>query len=255
MIKTKIKNKTCVISVDRPKYLNAINIDVLRKLASILSKYKDSREVRSIILTGEGEKAFIAGADIKTMSEMSYKEAYEFSRLGNNLTLMMDTYPKPIICAVNGYALGGGCEIAMACHIRIASTNALFGQPESGLGLIPGFGGTQRLPRIVGLSNAYEILLSGISINADKAKEIGLVSNVFDSDDLMDRAANIANKINSKSPYSSGLIIQLVNKGISLKMSDALDLESKYFEKIFKHENKDIGISAFMEKRSPLFKD
>ena len=167
----------------------------------------------------------------------------------------MDTYPKPIICAVNGYALGGGCEIAMACHIRIASTNALFGQPESGLGLIPGFGGTQRLPRIVGLSNAYEILLSGISINADKAKEIGLVSNVFDSDDLMDRAANIANKINSKSPYSSDLIIQLVNKGISLKMSDALDLESKYFEKIFKHENKDIGISAFMEKRSPLFKD
>ena len=255
MINIKIKNQVCIISIDRPKHLNALNLDVLEELGSIFDKYKGSKDIRALILTGEGDKAFIAGADIKAMSDMNPDQAYKFSKLGNNLTLAMETYPKPIICAVNGYALGGGCELAMACHIRVASNNALFGQPESGLGLIPGFGGTQRLPRIVGLSNAYEILLSGISINAEKAKQIGLVSNVFDGKDLMNEATNIANKINSKSPYSSELIIQLVNKGISLNMNDALTLESKYFEKIFKHQNKDIGISAFMQKKPPVFKD
>ena len=255
MIKVKIKNQVCIISIDRPKYLNALNLDVLEELGFILDKYKNSRDIRSLILTGEGDKAFIAGADIKAMSDMSPDQAYKFSKLGNNLTLAIETYPKPIICAINGYALGGGCELAMACHIRIASNNALFGQPESGLGLIPGFGGTQRLPRIVGLSNAYEILLSGISINAEKAKEIGLVSNVFNNKDLISEAVNIANRINSKSPHSSKLIIQLVNKGISLNISEALDLESKYFEKVFKHQNKDIGILAFMQKKPPIFED
>jgi len=255
MIKIKIENKICFISIDRPKYLNALNIDVIKELISVFNRYKNSEEIRSVILTGEGDKSFIAGADIKAMSEMSPGEAFDFSKLGNDLTLIMDNYPKPIICAINGYALGGGCELAMACHIRIGSKNALFGQPESGLGLIPGFGGTQRLPRIVGLSNAYEILLSGISINADKAKEIGLVSNIFDSQDLMAEAINIADRINSKSPYSSKVIIQLVNKGIHLNMKDALSLESEYFEKIFKHQNKNIGISAFIEKKPPIFED
>ena len=255
MIKIKIENKICFISVNRPKYLNALNVDVIKELTSIFNKYKNSKEIRSIILTGEGDKAFIAGADIKAMSEMSSKEAFDFSRLGNDLTLIMDNYPKPIICAINGYALGGGCELAMACHIRISSKNALFGQPESGLGLIPGFGGTQRLPRIVGLSNSYEILLSGISINADKAKEIGLVSNIFDHQNLMSEATNIANKINSKSPYSSELIIELVNRGIHLDMKEALSLESKYFEKIYNHRNKNLGISAFLDKKPPIFED
>ena len=255
MIKVKIENKIAIISVDRSDHLNAINIDVLTKLKSVLDKYKDSKDIRSLILTGEGDKAFIAGADIKAMSEMSSTQALEFSKLGNNLTLIMETYPKPIICAVNGFALGGGCELAMACHIRIASNNALFGQPESGLGLIPGFGGTQRLPRIVGLSNAYEILLSGISVSANRAKEIGLISNIFDSENLMSEAVSIADKINSKSPYSSKLIIQLVNQGASFNMSDALNLESKYFERIFEHQNKDIGISAFMQKKPPVFED
>jgi len=186
---------------------------------------------------------------------MSAEDAYKFSQLGNRVTLMMDNYPKPIIGAINGYALGGGCELAMACHIRIASNNALFGQPESGLGLIPGFGGTQRLPRIVGLSNAYKILLSGSLINAQKAKEIGLISDIYKKEDLINEAIKCANQINSKSPFSSKMIIELVNKGISLNLEDALKLESDYFKKIFQNKNKNIGISAFLNKKTPIFKD
>ena len=255
MIKIEIEDKICFISIDREKHLNALNVDVLNELKTTLIKYRESNQIRSVILTGKGKKAFIAGADIKAMSLMSSEESYEFSKLGNYITLIMDNYPKPIIAAINGYALGGGCEIAMACHIRIASDNALFGQPESGLGLIPGFGGTQRLPRIVGLSNAYKILLSGISINADEAKRIGLITSVFKSEDLIDEAILIANKINSKSPSASSSIIQLVNKGMSLDLKDALSLESDYFKKIFKDENKNIGISAFLNKEKPNFKD
>ena len=254
-MKVEIRNRICFISVDREEHLNAINLNVLSDLKSILAEYEKSKEIRSLILTGEGKKAFIAGADIKAMSSMSPKEAYNFSKLGNDITLLMDNYPKPIIAAINGYALGGGCEIAMACHIRLASENALFGQPESGLGLIPGFGGTQRLPRIVGLSNAYKILLSGAMIKAEEAKRIGLVTDIFKQEDLMNEAISIANKINSKSPGSSSKIIQLVNKGISLDLKDALSLESTYFEEIFKDENKDIGIKAFLNKEKPNFKD
>jgi len=255
MIKVDINNKICFICIDRKKHLNALNIEILNELKSILIKYEKSKEIRSVILTGVGKKAFIAGADIKAMSLMSSEEAYQFSKLGNDTTLIMENYSKPIIAAINGYALGGGCEIAMACHIRVASDNAIFGQPESGLGLIPGFGGTQRLPRIVGLSHAYKILLSGISINADEAKRIGLISDIFKAEDLINEATSIANKINSKSPIASNSIIQLVNKGIPLKLKDALSLESSYFEEIFKDENKDIGISAFLNKEKPDFKD
>ena len=254
-MKVKISNRICFISIDREEHLNAINLNILNGLKDILLKYQKSKEIRSLILTGEGKKAFIAGADIKAMSSMSPKEAYNFSKLGNDITLLMDNYPKPIIAAINGYALGGGCEIAMACHIRLASENALFGQPESGLGLIPGFGGTQRLPRIVGLSNAYKILLSGSIIKAEEAKRIGLVTDIFKQEDLMDEAISMANKINSKSPVSSSNIIQLVNKGISLDLEDALLLESRYFEENFKDKNKDIGIKAFLNKQKPDFRD
>ena len=255
MIKVNINNKICFICIDREEHLNALNVDTLNELKSLLIKYEKSKEIRSVILTGKGKKAFIAGADIKAMSIMSPKEAYEFSKLGNDTTLIIENYSKPIIAAINGYALGGGCEVAMACHIRIASDNALFGQPESGLGLIPGFGGTQRLPRIVGLSNAYKILLSRISINANEAKRIGLISDIFKAEDLISEAISIANKINDKSPVASNSIIQLVNNGMPLDLKSALSLESKYFKKIFDNENKDIGISAFLNKQKPDFKD
>ena len=254
-IKIEIKNKICIVYIDRIKSFNAINSEVIRELADTFTKYRNSKEFRSLILTGVGDQAFIAGADIKAMSKMNKKEAFEFSKLGNDLTLIIENYPKPVIAAINGYALGGGCEFAMACHIRFCSDNALIGQPETGLGLIPGFGGTQRLPRIVGLTNAYNLLLSGKPIKANEAKRIGLVSDVFKNEDLLAKSIDFAEKINKNSPFSSELIIKLVNDGAHLTLQDALNLESKYFEKVFSHENKDIGIKAFLDRENPKFKD
>ena len=254
-IQVKINGKTCIIYINRAEAYNALNISVLNEFKSILEEYKDSKLIRSLILTGKGNKAFIAGADIKAMSLMNPDEACKFSQLGNDITLLMDNYPKPIIAAINGFALGGGCEFAMACHVRFASDKAIFGQPEIGLGLIPGFGGTQRLPRIVGLSNAYKILLSGEVINAKEARRIGLISDIFEHNLLVDEAIKFSEKINSKSPFSSKLIIELVNKGISQKMKDALTLETQCFKKVFNNENKDIGIEAFLNKEKPEFKD
>ena len=254
-LKIEIKNKICILSINRMKNLNAINLDLLFELKESLLKYHDSKEIRTIILTGRGEQAFIAGADIKSMSKMSSQEAYDFSRLGNDITLIMDQYPKPIIAAINGYALGGGCEFAMACHIRFASENAVIGQPETGLGLIPGFGGTQRLPRIVGLTNAYNLLLSGGSIDALEAKRIGLVSDVFKKTELIEKAMKFAEKINRNSPFSSKMIIEAINKGVHLDLREALELESQYFKKVFENENKNIGIESFLSKKPPEFID
>ncbi len=254
-IKIEIKNQICTIFIDRVKAFNAINIDLMKELKDTLVKLKNSNEFRSVILTGSGENAFIAGADIKAMSSMNSQEAYNFSKLGNGLTLLIENYQKPIIAAINGYALGGGCEFAMACHIRFCSENAIIGQPETGLGLIPGFGGTQRLPRIVGNTHAYNLLLSGKSIDAAEAKRLGFVSDVFKSDELLSKCQDFAKKINYNSPYSSRLIIELVNKGAHLSLQDALDLETEYFRKVFKHDNKNIGIEAFLKKEKPDFKD
>ena len=254
-IKIDIKKQICTIYINRLKSYNSINIDVINELTDTLMKHRKSKEFRSIILTGVGEQAFIAGADIKAMSKMSSKEAFEFSKAGNDLTLLMENYPKPIIAAINGYALGGGCEFAMACHIRFCSENAVIGQPETGLGLIPGFGGTQRLSRIIGLTNAYDLLLSGRSISSSEAKEMGLVSKVFKAKELLEECVKFAEKINKNSPSSSKIIIELVNKGAHLSLEKALMLESQYFQKIFSDKNKDIGIKAFLNKNKPNFKD
>jgi len=254
-IKIEIENQICILYIDRINSFNAINLDVINELTDTLTKYKNSKDFRSVILTGVGKQAFIAGADIKAMSLMSGGEAYDFSKAGNDLTLLMENYPKPIIAAINGYALGGGCEFAMACHIRFCSENAIIGQPESGLGLIPGFGGTQRLSRIIGSTNAYNLLLSGRSINADEAKRIGFVSDIFKSEELLDKCIDFAKKINKNSPFSSSLIIELVNKGAHLSLEEALNLESDYFRKVFNHDNRKIGVDAFLNKNKPDFKD
>ena len=254
-LKIEIKNKICIISINRLKNLNAINLNLLVDLKKALFQYQDSKEIRTIILTGEGNQAFIAGADIKSMSKMNSQESYDFSKLGNDITLMMDKYPKPIIAAINGYALGGGCELAMACHIRFASENTIIGQPETGLGLIPGFGGTQRLPRIVGLTNAYKLLLSGSPIDALEAKRIGLVSDIFNQSELIEKTIKFAEKINKNSPSSSKIIIEVVNKGIHLDLKEALNIESQYFKKVFENENKNIGIKSFLDKTKPDFID
>ena len=185
LILKKIENDICTLTINRPEQYNALNIEVLKELDSILNWILEETTVRVVIITGNGEKAFIAGADIHVMRKMDEKEAELFSKYGQDLTRKIEEFKLPIIAAVNGFALGGGCEFAMACHIRYASENAVFGQPEVGLGLIAGFGGTQRLPRLVGKGLAMELLLSGNNINADEAYRIGLVNKVVPIKELI----------------------------------------------------------------------
>ena len=250
MINTKIQDQICLIYIDRPNYLNALDLNVLNELESIFIKYKNSKKIRSVILTGEGDKAFIAGADIKEMSLMSAEDAYKFSQLGNRVTLMMDNYPKPIIGAINGYALGGGCEIATACHIRYASKNALFGQPEVKLGIIAGWGGTQNLPKLVGFSNAIDLLVSGKIIDAEEGYRIGLVNKIFDQDNLIDEIMNLTRVINQNSPNAISNTLSSVYYGAS---EEGYNNEAKMFKDSFKHNDSKVGLAAFVNKHKPQF--
>ena len=208
---------------------------------------------RAIILTGSGDKSFIAGADIEAMQKMNEKQAQEFSKIGQDLTVKIEQYKIPIIAAVNGFALGGGCEFAMACHIRYASENAVFGQPEVGLGLIAGWGGTQRLPRLVGKGKAMEILLSGQNIKADKAYSMGLVNKVVPMDELIPSVEKLAHSITKNAPIAVTATINAVNKGESNSLQEGLLKEQTEFSKQFNTEDTREGLSAFVEKRSPVF--
>ncbi|MDP6570646.1 MAG: enoyl-CoA hydratase-related protein [Candidatus Marinimicrobia bacterium] len=242
-----------IITINRPDQYNALNQTVLEELSGIVNEVAEDNSIRAVILTGQGEKAFIAGADIKEMAEMNTKEAIQFSKLGQDLTVKIETLHIPVIAAVNGFALGGGCEFALACQIRYASENALFGQPEVGLGLIAGFGGTQRLPRIVGKGLALEILLSGNSISADDAAGIGLVNKVFPQETLMPSVLKIAEKITSNAPTAISKTIASVNKGLEVTLNEGLSIEQEEFSSLFDTQDTKEGLSAFIEKRKPNF--
>jgi enoyl-CoA hydratase len=242
-----------IITINRPDQYNALNQTVLEELSGIVNEVAEDNSIRAVILTGQGEKAFIAGADIKEMAEMNRKEAIQFSKLGQDLTVKIETLHIPVIAAVNGFALGGGCEFALACQIRYASENALFGQPEVGLGLIAGFGGTQRLPRIVGKGLALEILLSGNSISADDAAGIGLVNKVFPQETLMPSVLKIAEKITSNAPTAISKTIASVNKGLEVTLNEGLSIEQEEFSSLFDTQDTKEGLSAFIEKRKPNF--
>ncbi len=242
-----------IITINRPDQYNALNQTVLEELSGIVNEVAEDNSIRAVILTGQGEKAFIAGADIKEMAEMNRKEAIQFSKLGQDLTVKLETLHIPVIAAVNGFALGGGCEFALACQIRYASENALFGQPEVGLGLIAGFGGTQRLPRIVGKGLALEILLSGNSISADDAAGIGLVNKVFPQETLMPSVLKIAEKITSNAPTAISKTIASVNKGLEVTLNEGLSIEQEEFSSLFDTQDTKEGLSAFIEKRKPNF--
>ncbi|MDP6852423.1 MAG: enoyl-CoA hydratase-related protein [Candidatus Marinimicrobia bacterium] len=242
-----------IITINRPDQYNALNQTVLEELSGIVNEVAEDNSIRAVILTGQGEKTFIAGADIKEMAEMNTKEAIQFSKLGQDLTVKIETLHIPVIAAVNGFALGGGCEFALACQIRYASENALFGQPEVGLGLIAGFGGTQRLPRIVGKGLALEILLSGNSISADDAAGIGLVNKVFPQETLMPSVLKIAEKITSNAPTAISKTIASVNKGLEVTLNEGLSIEQEEFSSLFDTQDTKEGLSAFIEKRKPNF--
>ncbi|RKE36454.1 short chain enoyl-CoA hydratase [Paraburkholderia sp. BL23I1N1] len=241
------------VTLNRPKALNALNKRALADLRTAFEDARDDSEVQGIILTGAGDRSFIAGADISEFVDISTIEAEQSSRNGQGVLDLIETLGKPVIAAVNGLALGGGCETAMACTIRLATENAKFGQPEVKLGLIPGFGGTQRLPRLVGKGLALQLILTGAMIDAQEAYRIGLVNEIVSSANLISRAEAILRQIAANAPIAIKFAIEAVNSGMNASQSEGLRIESSLFAICAATEDKTEGTLAFLEKRSPRF--
>lgn len=238
-----------LLTIDRPQALNALNTELLKELEQVLDQV-DLENTRCLIITGAGEKAFIAGADVAEMCEMNAEDGREFGAYGNRIFRKLEVLPIPVIAAVNGFALGGGNELALACDIRICSENAVFGQPEAGLGITPGFGGTQRLARVIGsLTKAKEILFTCRNIKAEEAKEIGLVSAVYPIETLMEEAQKMAKRIAMQAPIAIRNIKKAVNDGLELPIDEAIDVEVVLFSECFASEDQKEGMRAFVEKR------
>jgi len=242
-----------IIKINRPKVLNALNIETIKEITASIIELENDKKIKVVILTGEG-KAFIAGADISSMSNMTPIEAKEFSELGHNMLNSIENSRLPVIAAINGYALGGGCETLMACDIVIAGSNAKIGQPEINLGIHPGFGGTQRLPRLVGRMKAKELLLTGRNLTAEEAHTIGLINMVVDDEILIEVAEKMANQIAEKSIIQTSFIKELVNKGTNVDLNTANALEISYFSSSFSTHDQREGMKAFLEKRKASFK-
>jgi enoyl-CoA hydratase/carnithine racemase len=247
------KSAIAYVTVNRPKVLNALNTPTWADLRTAFEAARDDVAVRGVILTGAGDKAFIAGADIGELAHASAIDAEQSSRFGQEVLDFIENLGKPVIAAINGFALGGGCETAMACTIRIAVERAKFGQPEVKLGLIPGGGGTQRLPRLVGKGRALQLILSGEMISAQEAFRIGLVNEVVPVADLITRSETILNKIASNAPIAVRHSLEAVNKGMDTSQSEGFALEASYFGLCAGTEDKKEGTSAFLEKRAPEF--
>jgi enoyl-CoA hydratase len=248
-----VKGSIGYITLNRPKVMNALNRRTVEELNAAFAAAKEDATVKGIILTGAGEKAFIAGADIAELSAIDGDKAGEFSAKGQQVLLFIETLGKPVIAAVNGFALGGGCETAMACTIRIAVENAKFGQPEVKLGIIPGYGGTQRLPRLVGKGRALQLILTGDLIDAHEAYRIGLVNEVVPAADLISRCEAILKQIDANAPLAIQYAIDAVNEGVNTDLGSGLKLEAKYFTLAAGTDDRKEGTSAFVQKRAPKF--
>jgi enoyl-CoA hydratase len=242
-----------VVTFNRPKVLNALNTQTLTELSSAIAAFKDDPGVRAIVLTGAGEKSFVAGADINELAVQTPIEGKEHARRGQQVLDAIEQLGKPVIAAVNGFALGGGCELAMACTIRIAAETARFGQPEINLGIIPGYAGSQRLPRLVGKGIALEILLTGDMISAQRAFEIGLVNRVVPATDLMAEAKKLAHLLASKAPIATRYIIQAVNEGLDSPLTVGQFVETALFGAIASSSDMKEGTKAFLEKRKAVW--
>ena len=249
-VKVELCDEIAVVTIDREKSLNALNKQVLRDLENVF-KSIDVNQVRVVVLTGAGNKAFVAGADIAEMHKMSFMESKEYSKFGNGIFRRIELFPVPVIAAVNGCALGGGNELAMSCDIRICSENAVFGQPETSLGIIPGFGGTQRLAKVIGsLSKAKELIYTGKTIDAEEALRIGLVSAVYKQEDLLARALEMAGCIVGNAPIAVKHAKYAINCGKEMLIKDALDIEAIEFAQCFETEDQLEGMDAFLTKRA-----
>jgi enoyl-CoA hydratase/carnithine racemase len=247
------KGAIAYVTVNRPKVLNALNTPTWKDLRTAFEDARDDTAIRGVILTGAGNKAFIAGADISELAHVAAFEAEQSSRFGQEVLDLIENLGKPVIAAVNGFALGGGCETAMACTIRIAVENAKFGQPEVKLGLVPGGGGTQRLPRLVGKGRALHLILSGEMISAQEAYRIGLVNEIVPAAELITRAEAILKQIAANAPIAVKFALEAANKGMETSQSEGLLLEASYFGLCAATEDKKEGTSAFLEKRAPQF--
>jgi enoyl-CoA hydratase len=252
VIRVDREDAVAVVTVDRQDALNALDVATLTELRDRLRELAGDDGVRAVILTGAGEKAFVAGADIKYMSGLDVGQAKEWGALGHEAGRLLETMPKPTIAAVNGFALGGGCELALACDIRYAASNAKLGQPEVNLGIIPGWGGTQRLARVCGLGVAKELIFTGRLVDADEALRIGLVNAVHDP--VLDKARETAALLASKSPIALRLMKDLANRALGGDHAANLEAEGETFGELFSSEDAKEGLAAFVEKREPVFK-
>jgi enoyl-CoA hydratase/carnithine racemase len=248
------KNAVAYITVNRPKVLNALNMATMEELRAAFHDIKNDAAVRVVILTGAGEKAFIAGADIGELAQHDAISGKDYTHRGQSVLNLIENLGKPVIACINGFALGGGCEMAMACTLRLASENARLGQPEVTLGIIPGYGGTQRLPRLVGKGIAMQLVLAGEMITAQEAHRIGLVNEVTAPADLIPRAETIAQKIIANAPFAVQYAMEAVNKGMEMTLAEGLYLEATLFGVCCATEDKKEGTRAFLEKRTAKFK-
>jgi enoyl-CoA hydratase len=247
------KDAIAYVTINRPKVLNALNSATMQELRSVFTELKDDRAIRAVILTGAGEKAFVAGADIGELNKNNAVEAKEYTHRGQAVLDLIETLGKPVIACINGFALGGGCEIAMACTMRLASENAKIGQPEVKLGIIPGYGGSQRLPRLVGKGIAMQLLLTGEMISAQDAHRIGLVNEVLPAGQLIARAEAIAQAIIKNGPLAIQYCMEAVNHGMEMTQQEGLYLEATLFAVCCATEDKNEGTAAFLEKRAAKF--
>lgn len=241
------------LTINRPDKLNALNAETVRELKSAFLELEKDAEVKAIILTGSGEKAFVAGADIGELAGLDLTQGKQYALEGQELTKIIENFPKPVLAAINGFALGGGTEIALACHIRIASENAKLGQPEVKLGLIPGFGGTQRLARLIGKGKAMELVLSGRIVESKEAQEIGLVNKVVPLSNLQAEAEAMAKEIIKNAPLALEYAIEAINKGLDRTLEEGLNLEAEIFGRACGTEDSLEGTKAFLEKRKPNY--
>ena len=248
------KGQIAVLTISRERALNALNSAVLNDIEEALNGINYD-EVRCLIITGAGQKSFVAGADIAEMSNLSVAEAAAFSKKGNDVFRRIETLPIPVIAAVNGFALGGGCEISMSCDIRICSDNAVFGQPEVGLGITPGFGGTQRLARLVSPGMAKQLIYGARNIKAEEAKRIGLVNEIYPAEELMAAAEKLASGIAKNAPIAVRQCKKAINEGLELGMDEALALEEKLFGECFETEDQRYGMAFFLDKNKEKVKE
>jgi enoyl-CoA hydratase len=250
-VRVEVDDAVAAVTIDRPDALNALDVETLSALRDELLRLREDDAVRVVVLTGAGERAFAAGADIKYMSALSTDEAKEWGELGHNVAQLLETLAKPTIAAINGFALGGGCELALACDLRYASPNAKLGQPEINLGIIPGWGGTQRLARVCGLGVAKELILTGRTVDAEEALRIGLVNGV--AEPVLDRALETARLLASKAPLALRAAKQAINHALQGDHVENLQGEADRFAQLFDSEDAKEGLEAFIEKREPRF--